>query len=130
VDLPPGPGNCSGAEAGSLDPHKSCARLQVGAEFLKKTLVQYKPNNPDFYVIYQVRTPTCSALNFQSWALPLVRHTALCLVICLALAATASPYVCHPTPLGAGPSHAAPRACQLCSATNTTSLLLHYRSAT
>jgi hypothetical protein len=53
--------------------------------------VQYKPNNPDFYVIYQVRTPTCSALNFQSLVLPLVRHTAPCLVICLAPAATASP---------------------------------------
>lgn len=46
---------CSGAETRILTDWSFVLCLQVGAEFLKKTLVEYKPNDPDFYVIYQVR---------------------------------------------------------------------------
>ena len=122
--------HCSGAETKSCDSNKPCARVQVGAEYLKKTLVQYKPNDPKFYVIYQVRAPAGSCPKLP------VSGSATCAPCCtvsrhlLGACSYCIPYVCHPTPLGAGISHAARRACQLCSATDTPSLLLYYRSAT
>ena len=57
--------------------------LQVGAEFLKKSLVEYKANDPDFYVIYQVCDPCwlpCTAA----------------LVVRVAPSPSATVLVCHP----------------------------------
>jgi len=43
--------------------------VQVGVEFLKKTLLEYTANNPKFFVIYQV-PPAPRTLQFAHKQLP------------------------------------------------------------